>query len=434
MVRVRFAPSPTGYLHIGGARTALFNYLYARREGGQFILRIEDTDVERSKKEFLNEIFDSLTWLGMDWDEIYYQSERLGLYREHAERLLAQGKAYYSEEKDDAGRAAVKFKVIPEVVKISDMVYGEITFDNSLLKDFVLLRSNGIATYNFACVVDDTELKITHVIRGADHISNTPKQVALYRALGIKPPKFAHIPLTMGTDGKRLSKRHGATSISDFRRMGYLPEALTNFIALLSWSPGGNRELLTKEEMIAEFSPKRIKKTPGIFDNEKLDWINGHYIRKADPRRVLDLVIPSLKKAGYISDNFDADWLLSVVKLFQPRLKTISEFPNLASFIFLDEVRCDPDAKKEFLAEPETLKNLALLTERLEALPDFAPGGTERVFRALSEELAIKAAEIIHPARVALTGRSESPGLFEVMALLGKERSLSRLRKALATQ
>ncbi len=276
MVRVRFAPSPTGNLHIGGARTALFNWVFAQAQNGEFVLRIEDTDKERSKEEFVDEILFSLGWLGFKWNEVYYQSQRFEIYRRYADKLLKEVKAYV--ERSPEGKEAVIFKIIPQKVQVSDLIRGNIEFDSSTIKDQVLIKSDGTPTYNFACVVDDALMNITHIIRGDDHISNTPKQVLFYQALGFGLPKFAHLPLIMGIDGGRLSKRTGATAISDYRKMGYLSEALVNYLLLLSWAPGADQVLISMQEAIKQFEIKDVNKTAATFDIKKLDWINNQYL------------------------------------------------------------------------------------------------------------------------------------------------------------
>ena len=301
-VRVRFAPSPTGYLHLGSARTALFNWLYARNRGGKFILRVEDTDSARSKKEFLDEILESLKWLGLHWDEkIYFQSERFEVYRKYADKLLKEDKAYKDGD-------AILFKMPKgEKVWFYDLIHDKIEFNTDELKDEVLIKSDGTPTYNFACAIDDAEFKITHIIRGDDHISNTPKQFMIYKALGLQPPKFAHMPLILGPDKAKLSKRHGATAIAEYRKMGYLPEALVNYMVLLGWSPGGNRELISGDELVKKFSIKSVGKVQSIFGIDKLNWLNSQYIRNYDPGKLCDMLAPSLMEAGVFDENFDRE-------------------------------------------------------------------------------------------------------------------------------
>jgi len=427
MVRVRFAPSPTGNLHIGGGRTALFNWLFAQSQEGKFILRIEDTDKERSKKEFVDEIIFSLKWLGFNWEELYYQSQRFDRYRLHAEKLLKAGLAYI--EKSPEGKEAIIFKVTPQKIRVDDLIRGQIEFDASLIKDQVLIKSDATPTYNFACVVDDAEMNITHIIRGDDHLSNTPKQVLLYHALGLELPKFAHLPLIMGMDGGRLSKRTGATAISDYRKMGYLPEALVNYLLLLSWSPGNNRELISIKEAIGLFDIKNVNRTAATFDLKKLDWVNNQYLKEADPEKLADELIPLLIERNYINkDNFDRSYLLTLIRLFQPRLPRLNDFVEWADFFFLEEPVMDEAAREKYLAQ-DLSKEFKLFSERLNSLASFDIINIENSFRELVAELGIEAKKLIHPIRVALTGKTIGPGLFEVIYYLGKERSSRRLLK-----
>jgi glutamyl-tRNA synthetase len=427
MIRVRFAPSPTGNLHIGGGRTALFNWLFSQSQKGQFILRIEDTDRERSKKEFVDEILYSLKWLGFNWDELYYQSERFDRYRMHADKLLKSGLAYI--ERSPEGKEAIIYKIPQKQIQVNDLIRGKIEFDSSLIKDQVLIKSDGTPTYNFACVVDDAEMNITHIIRGDDHISNTPKQVLIYEALGFALPQFAHLPLIMGVDGGRLSKRTGATAISDYRKMGYLSEALLNYLLLLSWAPGDNRELISVKEAVKLFEIKNVNKTSATFDLKKLDWINNQYLKEADPERLADELIPLLAAKHYINqDNFDRGYLLALVKLFQARLPRLNDFLDWADFFFLDEPAIDEAAKDKYLAQ-DLSKEFNLFVQRLDNLEGFDIVNIETAFRGLVAELGIEAKKLIHPIRVALTGKTIGPGLFEVIYYLGKERSKKRLLK-----
>ena len=427
MIRVRFAPSPTGNLHIGGGRTALFNWLFSQSQQGKFILRIEDTDRERSKKEFVDEILYSLKWLGFNWDELYYQSQRFDRYRQHADNLLKAGLAYI--EKSPAGKEAIIYKVPSKKILVQDLIRGRIEFDSSLIKDQVLIKSDGTPTYNFACVIDDAEMNITHIIRGDDHISNTPKQVLIYEALGFDLPQFAHLPLIMGVDGGRLSKRTGATAISDYRKMGYLSEALLNYLLLLSWAPGDNRELVSIKEAIGLFDIKNVNKTSATFDIKKLDWINNQYLKNADPDQLADELIPMLEAKNYINkDNFDRSYLLSLVKLFQARLPRLNDFVEWADFFFLEEPVIDPAAKEKYLSG-DLSKEFNLFVQRIDSLVDFEVTNIESSFRELVAELGIEAKKLIHPIRVALTGKTVGPGLFEVIYYLGKERSRRRLLK-----
>ncbi len=432
MICVRFAPSPTGNLHIGGARTALFNWLYAKVKKGKFILRIEDTDKARSNKEYLDEILYSLNWLRFNWDEIYYQSQRFDMYREYADKLLKSGAAYI--EKSENNAQAVIFKVMPQKIKINDLIRGEIEFDAQDIKDQVLIKSDGTPTYNFACVVDDATMNITHVIRGDDHISNTPKQVLLYQALGFSLPEFAHLPLILGTEGGRLSKRTGATSISDYRKMGYLAEALVNYLLLLSWSPGDNREIIETEEAVKLFDIKDVNKTAATFNLDKLNWINNQYLKKIDTQKLTEAIIPLLLEKKYIQeDNFDRNYLVSLVKLFQGRLCRVNDFVEWADFCFVKDITIDPEARNKFLTK-DFSKEFKLFIERLEALDNFDVSSIEASFRQMVKELNIEAKTLIHPIRVALTGKTIGPGLFEVIHYLGKERTKERLSRFIAKE
>ena len=422
MTRVRFAPSPTGALHIGGARTSLFNWLYTKAKAGQFILRIEDTDKKRSQKKYLDEILDSLAWLGLNWDEVYYQSQRFGLYREYADKLLKEGKAY-------AEKKAIVFRVTAQKIKIKDLIHGEIEFDTQTIKDQVLIKSDGTPTYNFACVVDDATMNITHVIRGDDHISNTPKQVIINQALNFTLPEFAHLPLILGKEGGRLSKRTGATAISDYRKQGYLSSALVNYLLLLGWAPGGNREIIDIHEAVKLFEIKNINKTAAVFDLDKLKWINNQYLKKADTEKLTDAIIPLLLKKKYIQkDDFDRNYVISLVKLFQGRLTTLWDFLDWADFFFLKNIKIDVEAKAKFLTA-DLSKEFRLFVEKLEALENFDISNIEACFRDLVKELNIESRVLIHPIRVALTGKTIGPGLFEVIYYLGKQRTKQRLSK-----
>ncbi len=428
MVRVRFAPSPTGNLHIGGGRTALFNWLYARAKDGKFILRIEDTDKLRSKQEFVDEILNSLKWLGFNWDEIYYQSQRFDIYNEFAQKLLQGGKAYTEKSPERQGEAII-FKVPPQQVKINDLIRGEIKFSSEVIKDQVLIKSDGTPTYNFACVVDDATTGITHVIRGEDHISNTPKQALLYEALGFELPKFAHLPLIMNIGGGRLSKRTGATAISDYRKVGYFASALVNYLLLLSWSPGDNREIIDIAEAIKLFDLTDVNKTAATFDLKKLGWINSQYLKNADSDKLADEIIPMLIEKNYIQkDGFDRNYLVSIVKLFQPRLSVVNDFADWADFFFLDEPNMDPAAEGKYLNQ-DLSREFTLFIERLDALKSFDIVSIEESFRGLISELDIESKALIHPIRVALTGKTIGPGLFEVIYYLGRERTKERLSK-----
>lgn len=431
-VIVRFAPSPTGSLHIGGARTALFNWLFARHNKGKFILRIEDTDRQRSQKEFLDDVLDGLKWLGLDWDgQPCFQSKRLELYRGYTEKLVSQGKAYQAE-------GAVFFKVVPENVAINDLVHGKIEFDNRLLKDFVIQKSDGFPTYNFACVVDDYELKITHIIRGDDHISNTPKQLALYQALGLNKPEFAHIPLIMGPDKSPLSKRHGAASVIYYRREGYLPGAIVNFLALMGWSPGNNQEIIDKNEIVEKFSLDKVLKTSAIFNVDKLNWMNNQYIKKLDIEELINLLSPFLdelrKSVSGKDEVFSSDETKEknreLAKLFQGRIKILSDIKKQADYFFSEEVQYTGQARERILKDKNTLTLFKTLIERLKGMDDFSSSAVEQACRSLIKELAISSGDLIHPVRAALSGRTVTPGLFELIAILGKEKTIKRLEDA----
>ncbi len=427
-VKVRFAPSPTGYLHIGSARTALFNWLFARHEGGAFYLRIEDTDQERSKKEFLDEILSSLRWLGLDWDgDLIYQSGRTAYYREIAERLIKEDKAYPEDQ-------AIRFRV-PKTGKIAfdDLLHGRIEFDlmqhGSLAEDLVIFKSDGSPTYNFAVVCDDAGMGITHVIRGDDHISNTPKQIPLYEALGFKKPIFCHIPLILGEDRSRMSKRHGATSIREYRDAGYLPEALVNYLALLGWSPGNNQELIEKNELIQKFELKRVLKTGAVFGKDKLEWMNGQYLRKYELPTLTDKLLPYLEKKGYWNGKGDREWLERLVLLHQERIFNLAQFPDLVQFFFEDKIEYSPEAVGEFLKDPSLKDAFLRYAGLLESLESFDVKTIEEKSRALMKELKMSGKEFIHPCRVAITGRSVSPGFFDTVSLVGKEKAVKRLRR-----
>ncbi len=427
--KVRFAPSPTGFLHIGSARTALFNYLFARHEGGQFFLRIEDTDRERSKKEFLDEIVSSLKWLGMDWDgELVFQSERTAFYRAIADKLIAEGKAYADDQ-------AIRFRVPKEgKVGFEDLLHGRIEFDlgqhPSLAEDLVIFKSDGSPTYNFAVVCDDADMGITHVIRGDDHIMNTPKQVPLYDALGYKKPVFCHIPLILGPDRSRMSKRHGATSIREYLEAGFLPEAIVNYLSLLGWSPGNNQEILPKEELIQKFDLNRVLKTGAVFGSEKLEWVNGQYVRKLPVPALTDKLIPFMEKRGYGALTADRVWLERLVALFQERIFRLAQFPDLAQFFFDEKIEYSAEAREEFLKDPRLQNAFVKYAELLDSLEPWDVKVVEEKSRALMKDLAMSGKEFIHPCRVALTGRTVSPGFFDTVFLLGKKKAADRLRNA----
>ncbi len=470
-VRVRFAPSPTGYLHVGGARTALYNWLFARRHSGVFILRIEDTDVDRSKPELLTAILRSMEWLGLNWDEgPFYQSERIDRYRQTAAELERQGAAYpcfcaaeelqgkraraeaarrpwkydgtcrnlsESERQRRRGEGqphAIRFRV-PETGQTSfdDHVFGRIEVENRDLEDFVLLRSDGNPTYHLGVVVDDLDMRVTHIVRGADHLSNTPKQVLMYEALGQKAPAFAHLPLILGPDRQRLSKRHGATSVEAYRELGILPEALRNFLALLGWTPPGGREIVPLDEMVEAFALEAVSKSNAVFDPEKLAWMNSEYLRHLPPERLLSLVEEELKSAGLWREQFvgeERERFQKTALLLQVRARTLKDLSQSGRAFFADEFNYDPGAIKRFWKDAALPELLEALGQKLSHTEPFDLQKTERQLRALAEEKDVKAGLIINAARVALTGQAVAPGLFEVMVVLGRDRVVNRLRRA----
>ncbi len=425
-VKVRFAPSPTGYLHIGGARTALFNWLFARHNKGVFLLRIEDTDQQRSTEEATQAILDSMKWLGLDWDEgPHFQSQRLPVYKQHAEKLVFDGKAFY--DTDAEGRKAIRFRMQDGVTEINDLIHGTITFDTALIEDFVILKADGFPTYNFACVVDDTEMGITHIIRGDDHISNTPKQIALYKACGFKMPEFAHIPMILGEDGSRLSKRHGATSVTEYRDKGYLPHALVNFLALLGWSPGNDQEIISLQEMIEKFTLKRANKTSAQFNNTKLDWMNGQYIKNTPIEPLTAEVKRFFEKSGIAMAKMPGEWLTDLVKLYHERFKTFQDLLNQTGFFFADTIEYDQAAVDKFLKKEGVGELLKEVHTGIFRVDTFDKKTLEDSLRALTERLGVGFSKLAQPMRVAITGKSVSAGIFETMELLGREKTLKRL-------
>ncbi len=440
-IRVRFAPSPTGFLHIGSARTALFNWLFARHHKGEFILRIEDTDRVRSDEKFLKEIMGSLQWMGLNWDgEIEYQMKRLDIYREHAERLLKSGKAKRVDGtkaiKTDEGEvgSAIVFPLEARKVPFDDLLHGRIEVDTTQLgyDTVVLMKADGTPTYNFACVVDDATMGMTHIIRGDDHISNTPKQIVLYEALGYPIPKFAHIPLILGPDGGRLSKRHGATSIEEYRQRGFLAEALVNYLALLAWSPGNNQEIISLKEMVEKFDIADVNKTAATFDLQKLTWINHQYIKQTPVERLAQL----MTEGGFLPETGNwkleagkDEWLKQVIELLHDRLDTLADIKTVGGFFFSEEIEDDPAAIEQVLKEAAARSYFGDLADRLEAVNNFEHDPIEQVMRDFCKEKNIKTKELFHPVRVAVTGRSVSPPLFQTMALLGKEKVVKALKK-----
>ncbi|NMB46360.1 MAG: glutamate--tRNA ligase [Firmicutes bacterium] len=478
-VRTRFAPSPTGYLHVGGARTALFNWLYARHHGGTFVLRIEDTDLERSTEESVTGILEGLEWLGMTWDEgpgqggdfgPYFQSDRLDIYRHYVQQLLDEDKAYYCyctpeelksrrqealaqgndpkydrrcaqltaaqrQALNDEGREpVVRFRSSDQgSTEVNDLIRGQIIFDNQMLDDFVILKSDGMPTYNFAVVIDDHLMRITHVIRGDDHISNTPRQIQVYKALGFPVPEFAHLPMILGSDKTRLSKRHGATSVTDYRDAGFLPEALVNYLALLGWSYSATDTLFTEEELIEKFSLDRVSRNPAVFDMKKLEWMNGVYLRELDPERLTDLVIPELQKGNLLPESVDEaarEQVKQIAIALQSRIRTLAEFAPSSYYFFVDEIKYDSKAVEKFLYRDYVPAMFDLLLDKLTKVEPFAEANIEKAFKEVQEKVGRKLGDVIQPVRVAVTGTRVSPGMYEVLAALGQPRTCHRLKKA----
>ncbi|MDI6823380.1 MAG: glutamate--tRNA ligase [Bacillota bacterium] len=493
LVRVRFAPSPTGELHIGGARTALFNWLFARHHGGKFVLRIEDTDVRRSRDELVRPMLEAFRWLGLDWDEgpevggpygPYFQSQRLDLYAAHAERLLQSGHAYrccctpeeLEERRKEAlarglpprydrrcrdltpaqqeallregRRPVLRLKVpLDGVTVVRDLVRGDVAFEHAVLDDWVLVKSDGMPTYNFACVVDDATMHITHVIRAEEHLSNTPKQVLLYRALGYDLPQFAHVPMILAPDRSKLSKRHGATAVHEYRERGYLPDALVNYLATLGWSPEGGQEIITREEMICQFSLERVSRSAAIYDNEKLTWMNAQYLRMASPARLVDWALPFWHRAGLLPASSLVEgparavpevtphvrrWLEGIMEVMRERVRILAEVPEATRYFFTGDFTYDEKGVAKHFARPGVADLLQAAVERLRALTEWDVASVEHCYRSLAEERGISAGQIIHPTRLALTGRTVGPGLFDIMALLGREETVRRLERAVA--
>jgi glutamyl-tRNA synthetase len=463
-VRTRFAPSPTGYLHIGGARTALFNYLFARHHGGKFLLRIEDTDRQRSTPEAINAILEAMKWLDLDYDEgPFYQTERYPLYQEKIRQLIAEGKAYpcvcTPAELDAKRQLAQKEKRKPSydgtcrppdgqiaslpvdkrytirfrsprtgATIVNDAVKGDVVFDNHELDDLIIARTDGTPTYNFCVVVDDIEMEITHIIRGDDHLSNTPRQILLYHALGHSLPRFAHVPLILGTDKARLSKRHGATSVMAYRDMGYFPEAVANYLVRLGWSHG-DQEIFSREELIEKFTLESVGKSAGIFNPEKFLWVNFHYLKSSPLPQLAEAVVPYIQARGYPVPQ-DKLWLQKMIKTLQERSKTLVDLVNSAAFYLLDDIVVDEKAAAKFLTL-EVRIPMAKLIEQLKELDGFTEAGIDHVFSAVLQELGLTMSTLAQPVRVALTGSTVSPGIHEVIAVLGKERTLRRLQSAL---
>ncbi len=464
-VKVRFAPSPTGYLHVGGARTALFNWLFSRKEKGIFLLRIEDTDVQRSSEDMVSGILEGMKWLGLNWDEgPFFQSHRLQIYKVKAEELVNTSKAYYcyclpeeieerrkkaesegkawmydrrclhlsekeNRELSSRNRKAIRFKVPEGKTKFYDVIHGELEFENKNIEDFVLLKSDGYPTYHLSVVVDDIDMEITHVIRGDDHLSNTPKQIMLYHAFDKPIPIFAHLPLILGPDKKKLSKRHGHTSVLYFRDMGYHPLAMFNFLARLSWSPGEDKEIYTIEEMIERFSLNSISHNNPVFDLNKLDWLNSKILTSLSPSQLFEDFVAGLKKRNLWREDFPKDWIENVIFLFKERAKTINQLVEDAIPFFIEDFEYEKGAVEKYLSDAEIYKYVEKYLKELNNISDFKKEKVEQVCRNLAEKEGIKASIIIHATRVALTGKSVTPGVFEMMEVLGKEKTFKRLER-----
>lgn len=464
-VRVRFAPSPTGFLHIGGARTALFNWLYARHNNGKFILRIEDTDRSRSTDEYLEAIIKGMDWLGLDSDEgPFRQTDRFEIYKKYVDRLIEQGKAYYcycSPEELEARRKeamaegrplkyngrcrnlnqpvsdinpVVRFRMPQEgTTVVDDMIRGKVSFENEQLDDLIIQRSDGTPTYNLTVVVDDVDMEITHVVRGDDHLNNTPRQIQLYRAFGYDVPVFAHLPMILGSDKARLSKRHGATSVIAYYDMGYLPEALVNYLVRLGWSYG-DQEVFSKEELIKYFSFENIGKAAAVFNPEKLLWLNSQYIINSPSEKLGELVIPFLKKDGTITDNQQLDmvWLSKAIDTLKERSKTLIELSTSLRYYIAEEVVYDEKAKAKFLND-KSLALLVELKEGLAALAEFSVEEVEGLFKSIVEKHETKLGKLAQPVRVALTGGTQSPGIYDLINVMGREKTIGRLERAIAS-
>ena len=457
-VRTRFSPSPTGSLHLGGTRTALFNWLFARHHNGVFILRIEDTDRERSEERYVREIEESLKWLGLDWDEgPYFQSERLPLYREYIQRLLDQGMAYYCDcdpadlevrRKEALARGdkpkydgrcrerglkagpntAVRFKTAQSgATRWDDKGKGPISFDNRELDDLVIQRADGIPTYNFAVVVDDITMGVTHVIRGEDHIPNTPRQILIYQALGAALPEFAHMTVTLAKDGGKLSKRLGAIPILAYRDRGYLPQALVNYMVRLGWAHG-DQEIFSREELVKYFSLEHMSKSPGVYDEEKLLWLNSHYLKETPLSELARLLLPFLEGLGFSPPNLD--YVARVAGTLNTRSKTLVEMAGQARFYFQDPRPYEEKGARKFLT-PENAPNVEEIKKRLAAMADFSEEALNRLFQDLTSETGLKMVQLAQPVRLALTGKTVSPGLFDIISILGKGEVLKRLNLAL---
>jgi glutamyl-tRNA synthetase len=468
-MRLRFAPSPTGYLHVGGARTAIFNWLFARKEGGVLVLRIEDTDRVRSSEEHTKVILDGLTWLGVDWDEgPFFQSEGVERHRADATRLLEEGKAYRdftdtaamrleakergmhpsrvvrekmmdlgaesAKQRAEAGEPfAIRLLVPDGETVFDDLVHGEMRFGNDDIDDLVILRSDGTPTYNLAVVSDDADMRITHVLRGDDHLSNAPKQILLYRALGYPEPVFAHVPLILGSDGRKLSKRHGAMAVGDYAEEGIVPEAMMNFLALLGWSPGDDRELMTREELLGAFRMERLLKSASVFDIDKLEWLNGRHLDAYSDEELAKCLRELLQEDDSFCSGFldDVNWLSELLGLIKPRARRLDQLAEQARPFVCQNLHFDMKAVEKHLN-----KDPGAATKRLQGLyetfrgADWTREGLEVSLRDLASQMEVGAGKLIHPLRIALTGNMASPGIFDVLYLLGRERSLSRIADA----
>lgn len=470
-IRVRFAPSPTGFMHIGNVHTALFDYLFARNQGGKFILRIEDTDELRSTDAALDVIYSGLKWLGMDWDEgpdvggphaPYVQSERLDIYRQYLDQLLAAGKAYkcyctredLEEQRqiqqarslppryDGRCRTAedrpgaeycirLKMREVGSTV-VNDLIQGDVTYENALAGDPVICKTSGFPTYHFAVVVDDYLMQISHVIRAVEHLPNTQIHMQLQDALGFPRPVYAHLPIILGTDRTKLSKRHGSVSVVEYQEQGYLPEALFNFLALLGWSPGGEEEVLSREEIIKRFSLEACSKSPAVFDAEKAEWMNGEYIKQMPGEDLARRVLPLLVEDELFEADPSADrwaWLVAVCDLMKERTRLLTTFTTWARYFFTDEYEYEDRAKEKWLTREDTPAKLEVLAERLGALPEWTPEAIEAVVRGAADEQSVKAAEMIHPLRAAVTGTTIGPSLFHLLELLPPATVVGRLQR-----
>lgn len=437
-VRVRFAPSPTGMFHVGSARTALFNWLYARHMGGKFILRIEDTDANRNTPEALAVIFQGLDWLGMDWDEgpcadgtekgdrgPYFQSKRNDIYQQHIEKLLSDGKAY-----EDDG--AVKFKIQREPVTVPDLICGDVTFDNAQAKDLVIRRANGSAVFHLVNVVDDLEMGLTHVIRGEDHLSNTPKHLALFEALGAEPPKYAHIPLILNPGGSKMSKRDEGAVINDYRGQGYLPDAVMNYLCLLGWSPKDNSEIFPISEVIKKFDLPLVNRSNARFDINKLYWINGEYWRALDKKDALEFTVDYLKSKDALPAGYDDDYLSAALDIIREKIKLGRDLPEWMEPFLNEELTYEAKGLKKFLLKEGALERLKQLKEGLEEITDFKEAEIQSLVETLTEKHGVKIGEFLNPMRMASSGRSVGPSFFRMLEVFGKERVLNRFESTIA--